>query len=125
MDALRNGLFNELKDSLQHADMPDNIVDFVKMCSKRDSQIRATATEKMSGRWEGSYKKPDNMNNTTSAPEAFPVGTVVGYHGALTWTSQQSRAERSQQQKEIVKEKEFYAYTAGTQGILWQAVQGS
>jgi hypothetical protein len=34
MDALRNGLSNELKDSLRHADTPDNIVDFVKMCSK-------------------------------------------------------------------------------------------
>jgi hypothetical protein len=50
MDALRNGLSNELKDSLQHADTPDNIVDFVKMCSKQDSQIRARAAEKKSGR---------------------------------------------------------------------------
>jgi hypothetical protein len=81
MDALQNGLSNELKDSLQHADMPDNIVDFVKMCSKRDSQIRARAAEKKSGRWEGSYKKPDNANNTTSAPDASPAGTVAGYHG--------------------------------------------
>jgi hypothetical protein len=32
MDALQNGLSNELKDSLQHADMPDNIVDSIKMC---------------------------------------------------------------------------------------------
>jgi HKD family nuclease len=36
MDALRNGLSNQLKDSLEHADMPDIIVDFVKMCSKCD-----------------------------------------------------------------------------------------
>jgi hypothetical protein len=80
MDTLRNGLSNELKDSLQHADMPDNIVDFVKICSKRDLQIRARAAEKKSGRWEGGYKKPDNTNNTTSAPEASPAGTVAGYH---------------------------------------------
>jgi hypothetical protein len=33
-DILRNGLSNKLKDSLQHADLPDKIVDFVKMCSK-------------------------------------------------------------------------------------------
>jgi hypothetical protein len=77
-DALRNGLSNELKDSLQHADMPDNIIDFVKMCSKRDSQIRARAAEQKSGRWEGGYKKP---NNTTPAPKASPAGTVAGYHG--------------------------------------------
>jgi hypothetical protein len=56
IDALRNGLSNELKDSLQHADMPDNHVYFVKMCSKRDSQIRARAAEKKSERWEGGYK---------------------------------------------------------------------
>jgi hypothetical protein len=31
MDVLQNGLSNQLKDSLQHADMTDNIVDFVKM----------------------------------------------------------------------------------------------
>jgi hypothetical protein len=81
MDALRNGLSNELKDSLQHADIPDKIVNFVKMCSKRHSQIKARVAEKKSGRWEGGYKKPDNANNTTSAPEASPAGTVVGYHG--------------------------------------------
>jgi hypothetical protein len=60
--------------------MPDNIVDFVKMCSMRDSQIRARAAEMKSGRWEGSYKKTDIMNNTTSAPEASPAETVAGYY---------------------------------------------
>jgi hypothetical protein len=49
MDALRNGLSNELNDSHHPADMPDKIVDFIKMCSKRDSQIRARAAEKKSG----------------------------------------------------------------------------
>jgi hypothetical protein len=39
MDALRNGHSNELQDSVQPAHMPDNIVDFVKMYSKWDSQI--------------------------------------------------------------------------------------
>jgi hypothetical protein len=43
MDALRNGLSKELKDSLQPADMADNIINFVTMCSKRASQIRARA----------------------------------------------------------------------------------
>src|SRR6202158_4801217 len=81
MDALRNGLSNELKNSLTYTEIPDNITDFVKMCSKRDAQIRARAAEKKSGRWEGGYKKPDNVNNTTSAPDAAPAGTVAGYHG--------------------------------------------
>jgi hypothetical protein len=80
MDALQNGLSNELKDSLQHADMPDKMVDFVKMCSKQDSQIRATAAEMKSGRWEEGNKKAENANNTTSAPGASPAGTVAGYH---------------------------------------------
>jgi hypothetical protein len=35
----------------------------------------------MSGQWEDGYKKPDNANNTTSAPKALPAGTVAGYHG--------------------------------------------
>jgi hypothetical protein len=48
MGALRNGLSNELKDSLQHADMTDNIINFVKMCSKHNSKIRARAAEKKS-----------------------------------------------------------------------------
>jgi hypothetical protein len=34
MDTLQNGLSNELKDSLEHADMLDKLVDFIKMCSK-------------------------------------------------------------------------------------------
>jgi hypothetical protein len=50
------------------------------MCSKRDSQIKAQLAEKRSGPWEGG-KKSDNVNNTTSAPDASPAGTVAGYHG--------------------------------------------
>src|SRR6202022_584910 len=81
LDALRNGLSNELKDSLQHTDIPENLVEFVKLCSKRDAQIRARAAERKSGRWEGSYKKPETPTNNTSAPEAAPAGTVAGYNG--------------------------------------------
>jgi hypothetical protein len=81
MDELRNGPSNELKDSLQHAEMPDNIVDLVTMCSKRESQIRPRAAEKKSGPRESGYKKPDNAVNTSSAPEASPAGTVAGYYG--------------------------------------------
>ena len=80
LDALRQGLSNELKDSLQHIEEPESIVEFVKLCSKRDSQLRRRAAEKKSGRWEG-YKKSDTTTNTTSAPEAAPAGTVAGYHG--------------------------------------------
>jgi hypothetical protein len=58
MDALRNGLSNELKDSLQHVDMPDNIIDFIKMCSMRDSQIRAGEAKKPSGQWKGGIRYP-------------------------------------------------------------------
>jgi hypothetical protein len=84
MGALQNGLANELKDSLHHADMSGNFVEFIKMCSKRDSQIRARAAEKKSGRWEGGYKKSNNASNTTSAPEALPAGMVAGHHGPLS-----------------------------------------
>jgi hypothetical protein len=81
MDELQNGLSNELKNSLQLADMPNNIVHFIKMCSKQNLHIRARVAEKKLGQWEGGYKKSDNTNNTTSAPEASPAGTVAGYHG--------------------------------------------
>src|ERR1700730_5372602 len=73
LDALRNGLSNELKDSLQHTDIPENLVEFVKLCSKRDAQIRARAAERKSGRWEGGWKKNGTANNTTSDPETGPA----------------------------------------------------
>src|SRR6202022_1065679 len=72
LDALRNGLSNELKDSLQYTNIPENLVEFVKLCSKRDSQLRARAAERKSGRWEGGYMKPETTINNTSAPEAPP-----------------------------------------------------
>jgi hypothetical protein len=65
---------------LHPADIPDNIVDFVKMCSKQDSQIRARAAERKSGRWVGRNKKSDNANNTTSASEVLLAGPVAGYY---------------------------------------------
>src|SRR6202022_1354180 len=62
--------------------IPSDLTEFVKMCSKRDSQIRARAAERKSGRWGGGSKKPET--NSTSAPpppETAPAGTVAGYHG--------------------------------------------
>jgi hypothetical protein len=81
MDALWNGPSNELKDYLQYADMPDNTVAFLKLCSKYHLQIRAWAAKKTSGPWEGNNQKPYTTRNTPSAPEASPVGTVAGYYG--------------------------------------------
>lgn len=63
MDPLRNDLSNELNEFLTHADIPENIVDFVRMCSKRDAQIRARKPETKSSQWEGGYKKLNNLNN--------------------------------------------------------------
>jgi hypothetical protein len=34
----------------------------------------------LSGRWEGEYKKPNIMTNTTSAPEMAPARTVASYY---------------------------------------------
>jgi hypothetical protein len=36
LEVLRQGLFEELKDSLQHCNIPSDLTEFVKMCSKRD-----------------------------------------------------------------------------------------
>jgi hypothetical protein len=60
--------------------MSDNILDFVKMYSQRDSHIRARAAEKKSEQWGGGYKNPDITNNTTFTTEAAPAETVPGYH---------------------------------------------
>jgi hypothetical protein len=49
LEVLRQGLSEEWKDSLQHCNIPLDLTEFVKMCLKRDSQIRARATERKSG----------------------------------------------------------------------------
>jgi hypothetical protein len=80
IDTFRNALSNKLMHCLQHVYIPDNICDFVKRCLKRDSRIRARAAERKSQHWEGGNRKPDKVNNTTSAPEGSPAGTVAEYH---------------------------------------------
>jgi hypothetical protein len=70
-----------LKDLLQHCDVQEDITEFVKLCSKRDSQIHTRDADKKSGRWTAEYKMPETANNTTSTPEGAPAGTVAGYHG--------------------------------------------
>jgi hypothetical protein len=54
--------------------MLDKLVDFIKMCSKWDLQIRVRAGKKTSGRWEEGYKNFNTANNTISAPKSSPVG---------------------------------------------------
>jgi hypothetical protein len=49
LNVLRNVLPNELKDSLQDNDLPDDLIECVKWCTKRESQLRASATESKSG----------------------------------------------------------------------------
>jgi hypothetical protein len=78
---LRQGLCEELKDSLQHCDIPTDLTEFVKLCSKRDSQIRAPAAERRSGKWTAGSKRHETQNNTTSVPEVAPAGTMANYHG--------------------------------------------
>jgi hypothetical protein len=49
MDALWNGLSNELKDSIQDANIPDNIIDIIKMYWNWVSQNRARAAKRSQG----------------------------------------------------------------------------
>jgi hypothetical protein len=49
LEVLRQGLSEELKDSLQHCNIPSVLTEFVKFCSKRDSQIQSCAAKRMSG----------------------------------------------------------------------------
>jgi hypothetical protein len=81
LDVLRNWWSNELRDHVQHTINLENIVEFAKLCSKRDAQLRARAAVRKSGRWKGGYKKPETMTNNTSFLEAAPAGMVAGYHG--------------------------------------------
>jgi hypothetical protein len=55
-------------------------MEFVKICSKGDSQIRAQAAERKSRGWAAGSKKQETMSNTISAPEVAPAGRVAGYH---------------------------------------------
>ena len=70
---------NKFKDSPQHVNIPSNLIYFVNLCSKQDSQLQARAAESNSQRWEEGFKKANNANNTTSAPEAAPAESVPGY----------------------------------------------
>jgi hypothetical protein len=84
VEVIRLGLSEELKDSLQHWEIPSDLTEFVKICSKCDSQSRARAAPRMSGRLTVGSKKHETTSNTTSAPEATPMRTVAGYFGPAT-----------------------------------------
>jgi hypothetical protein len=81
LEVLTHGLSEELKDSLQHCDFLTDLTEFVKLCSKPDSPIRARVAERRSGRWTAQSKKHETQNNTTCAPEAALAETVADYHG--------------------------------------------
>jgi hypothetical protein len=55
-------------------------MEFVKMCSKRDSQIHARAPERSSEGWTAGPTKHKTTSNSTPAPETVLAGTVAGYH---------------------------------------------
>ena len=70
-----------LKDSLQHTEKSEDFNEFVMLCSKGDTQIRAYDAERKSGKWTVGSKIPENQTNTIFAPENAPAVTVAGYTG--------------------------------------------
>jgi hypothetical protein len=61
-----------------------DLMEFVKFCSKCDSQIRARAAEIRSRRSTAGSKRHQTQSNTTSAPEAAPAGSVADNHSPAT-----------------------------------------
>jgi hypothetical protein len=80
LEVLRQGISEDLKDSLQHCDITLDLMEFVNMCSKRDTQIHTRAAERKSKSWTAGSKKHETTSNTTPARETVPAGTVAGYH---------------------------------------------
>jgi hypothetical protein len=81
-NALKQGLSEELKDSLQHCTKPGDLTEFVKLCLKQGSQIWVHTAECRLERWSSpSSKKPHTAANPTLTPETTPAGTVAGYYG--------------------------------------------
>ena len=122
---MRNGVSNELKDSLQYTNIPDNLNDFNKLYSKRDSLLRARAAAKKDQQWDRGFKKPDNANSTTSIPEMAPAGTVSNYHGPAPMDLSAVKGKKITLRKGNVKEKEDCVCIVEIQGILWRHAQGS
>jgi hypothetical protein len=79
LEVLGQGIPEELKDSLQHCDIPSDLIKFVKICTKCVLQIWARAAKRKSRRWTAGSKKYETTSNTTSTPEAIHAGTVAGY----------------------------------------------
>jgi len=86
--ALRNalvqlGLSNEMKDSIEHSDMPEEHPAFVTVCQKRDNQIRQRRSENSAwnqGRGTGCACSP-RPPAPPKDPTGAPAGTVPGYTG--------------------------------------------
>jgi hypothetical protein len=81
LEVLRQGLSEELKDSLQHCDIPNDLMEFEKISSKCDSQIQVHAAKWKSRWWTAGSKKHTTMSDSTSATEAIPVGRMADNFG--------------------------------------------
>jgi len=125
MNALRNGLSNQLKDSLTHADIPDNIVDFVKMCSKRDAQICAKNAETKSGQWEGRYNNLTTRATPHPPQKQLPQEQWLVVMVPLPWTSRQIKKKRLHPRKRTGEGKEDFVWAVVIAGISRQTARGS
>jgi hypothetical protein len=77
-------LYEEMKDSFIHTDMPDELPAFVTLSQKWDNNIRQRKAEKAAQhKWTPSAGSPSAPRAPTppKAPETAPAGTVAGYTG--------------------------------------------
>ena len=125
LDALRKGLSNELKDSIQHIEEPESMIEFVKMVSKRDSQLRRRAAEKKSGRWEGGTRSPIQRPTPHLPQTQHLQDQLQDITALLQWTSQQSREGRLHLRKERDEGKEDCVCTVGIADISQHHAQES
>jgi hypothetical protein len=82
-NALRSGLSEEMKDSIIHTDMPEDLSAFVTLFQKRDNQIRQRKAEKAAQyKWTPpSMTKPSSPPPASNAPETAPAEIVTSYTG--------------------------------------------
>jgi hypothetical protein len=114
-NSLRSGLSDEMKDSIIHTDMPEDLPAFLTLCQKRDNQIRQRKAEiAAQHKWTPpSTTKPPPPPPASRAPEAAPAGTVAGYNGPAPMDLGAGRRKLSDEERQKRLAKGRCAYYVG------------
>jgi hypothetical protein len=101
-NALRSGLSEEMKESVIHTDMPEDLPAFVTLWQKQDNQIQQRKAEKAAQhKWTSpSAMKPLPPPPAARTPETAPAGTVAGYTGPATMDLSAGRRKISDEERQ-------------------------